>query len=83
MTGQDIYRQLADLTLRLQEEPDNAELLMQRGQIRYQLHDKEGAWQDLQHALELKPELAKTITGEAKTAERKPFKMPKDLNDLK
>ena len=32
MTKQDPLQLLADLTLRLQEEPDNADLLMQRGQ---------------------------------------------------
>lgn len=80
MNEQDIYRQLADLTLSLQNEPDNAELLMQRGQILFQLHDKNGAWQDLKRALELKPELATTISGEAKTPGRKAYKLPKDNN---
>ena len=50
MTRQDLFRQLTDLTLQLQKEPDNAELLMQRGQIRYRLNDKPGAWEDLQDA---------------------------------
>lgn len=63
MTRQDLFRQLTDLSLRLQTEPDNAELLMQRGQIRYRLNDKLGAWEDLQCALELKPELMKNING--------------------
>ena len=63
MTKQDLFRQLTDLSLRLQTEPDNAELLMQRGQIRYRLNDNQGAWEDLQHALELKPELLKKING--------------------
>ena len=66
MTKQDLFRQLTDLTLQLQTEPDNAELLMQRGQIRYRLNDKPGAWEDLQNALELKPELMKKINGKVK-----------------
>ena len=66
MTKQDLFRQLTDLTLQLQNEPDNAELLMQRGQIRYRLNDKQGAWEDLQRALELKPELMKIINGKIK-----------------
>ncbi|MBR1916259.1 MAG: tetratricopeptide repeat protein [Bacteroidaceae bacterium] len=78
MTKQDPLQLLADLTLRLQEEPDNADLLMQRGQLRYQMGDKNGSWQDLQRALELKPALMATISGEAKTPERKVFKMPKN-----
>ena len=69
---------LADLTLRLQEDPDNADLLMQRGQLRYQMGDKNGSWQDLQRALELKPALMASINGEAKTPERKVLKMPKN-----
>lgn len=66
MTKQDLFRQLTDLTLQLQNDPDNAELLMQRGQIRYRLNDKQGAWEDLQRALELKPELMKKINGKIK-----------------
>ncbi|MBO4731015.1 MAG: hypothetical protein J5593_06030 [Bacteroidaceae bacterium] len=66
MTKQDLFRQLTDLTLQLQNDPDNAELLMQRGQIRYRLNDKQGAWEDLQRALELKPELMKIINGKIK-----------------
>jgi len=77
MIKQDPLQLLADLTLRLQEDPDNADLLMQRGQLRYQMGDKNGSWQDLQRALELKPALMASINGEAKTPERKVFKMPK------
>ena len=67
MNTQDSLQLLADLTLRLQEEPDNTDLLMQRGQLLYQMGNKTLAWQDLEHALQLKPELAKSIIGFAKS----------------
>ena len=79
MDTPEILQQLADLTLRLENEPDNADLLMQRGELRYQLGDKQGSWRDLQQALKLKPELLATISGSAKTRERKRFKMPNNM----
>ena len=81
MTQEELYARLAALTLQLQDEPDNAGLLKERGQVYYQLGYKNKSWQDLQRAIELQPELMSSITGQAKTPGRKVFRMKKTIDD--
>ena len=58
----------ADLALQLYDRaiaalPDFAEAYHARGGVKHQLHDEAGAAEDLQHALELSPELARSFDG--------------------
>lgn len=53
----------------INEEDDVAEAYKLRGEIRFKLHDKEGAADDLERYLKLKPEEEKNLDGEFTNAE--------------
>lgn len=66
---QDILTASVEATKAIEEQPDNYEAYLIRGQISMAFGDKTGAAEDLQKAVELNPSLLTQMSGEFKNKE--------------
>lgn len=65
----DILTASVEATRAIEEEPDNYEGYIIRGQISMAFGDKKGAAEDMKRAVELNPELLQQMNGEFKNKE--------------
>ncbi len=74
----DKAKALDDLDAAISADATRAEAFMLRGQLRFELHDKNAAFEDLQRAMQLDPDILNNVSGEYKTPQApKAFVIPK------
>ncbi|MBQ9363658.1 MAG: hypothetical protein IJT97_09630 [Bacteroidaceae bacterium] len=62
----DLITATVEVNRAVSEEPENPEAYILRGQISLAIGDKKGAAEDMKRALELRPELLSSFSGEYK-----------------